>query len=133
MALTIFDSNSYGFRLHVQMDSVPANLPENQTSGPITVGPLHGTMTFEGEKLEGVLEVYCLPNKRRFGAPLLFDFPVQGGRKNDPIIDEYGRIQYEVRKKGTSGCRRAPLSLVKKILVLILRSTSGHSRKDGLL
>lgn len=102
MSNTIFVSKSYGFRLQVQRDSVPANLPENQTAGPIMVGPLHGTMAFEGDKLEGVMEVHCLPSKRRFGAPLLFDFPVQGG-KNDPIIDEYGRIRYEVRDKGISG------------------------------
>lgn len=93
----IFESKKHGFRLHVQAESVPAHPAEEQTSGPITVALLPDTLTLEDEQLEGVLEVHCLPSKRRFDAPLLFDFLVKGGNKDDPIIDQHGRIRYEVK------------------------------------
>lgn len=92
MKHTIFDSKRHGFRLHVQEDSVQ----DEQTSGPIKVQLLEGPMAFEGGELEGVLEVECFPSKRRFDAPLLFDFLVDSGNNNDPIVDDYGRIRYEV-------------------------------------
>lgn len=91
-----FESKEYGFRLGVQRESVPSAPPGEQYSGPITVNPLKDTLEFEGENLEGMLEVHCLPAGRRFDAPLLFDFLVKGGVKDDPIMDQYGRIRYEV-------------------------------------
>ena len=51
----------------------------------------------------GILEVNCLPDERRFDPPLLFDFRVE---KDKPIIDEFGRIRYEVRKPVTAGWGR---------------------------
>ena len=98
MGPTVFDSSERRFRLHVQRDSVPKHLPETHTSGPITVEPLGATEEVDGDSLRGLLEVHCLPDKRRFDPPLLFDFLVDGGDKNNPIIDEFGRIRYEVRK-----------------------------------
>lgn len=92
----MFESDKHAFRLHVQRDSVPVDPPDNQSSGPITVTPLDGSITFEGQKLEGILNVHCLPSKRRFDAPLLFDFLVESGNQDDPIMDQYGRIRYEV-------------------------------------
>lgn len=103
MEHTIFESEEHGFRLQVQGDSVPACSPgEQQDSGPITVAPLRETIGFEGGQLEGVLEVHCLPTGRRFDAPLLFDFLVEAGGKDDPIMDQHGRIRYEV-SEGTFG------------------------------
>lgn len=98
MGLTSFHSKKHGFRLWVQPDSVPMPLSpgHQEVSGPIRVRELVQTVDFEGGKLGGVLEVECLPCGRRFDAPLLLDFLVDGGNKEDPIIDAHGRIQYEV-------------------------------------
>eukprot|EP00903_Cladosiphon_okamuranus_P016594 g15307.t1 len=96
MERTIFESKDHGFRLHVQGDSVPAAPPGEQNSGPITVAPLERDIVFEGGELEGVLEVHCLPTGRRFDAPLLLDFLVEPGDEDDPIMDQHGRIRYEV-------------------------------------
>lgn len=96
----IFKSTKHGFRLHVQRDSVPVDAPNDESSGPITVAPLKDTIKFEDERLKGILEVHCLPAGRRFDAPWLFDFPVNGGSKDDPIVDKYGRIRYEVNSIG---------------------------------
>lgn len=110
MGHTAFESKRYGFRLQVQADSLPAHLSQEVTAGPITVSPLREVMDLDGRRLKGILQVHCLPTKRRFDAPLLFDFPVAGGKKDDPIIDKYGRIRYEVRVKriseGVPRCRR---------------------------
>ena len=89
-----FVSKRHGFRLHVQGGGVP----DKQISGPITVTPLKESFMFEGVKLEGVLEVRCLPAGCQFDRPLLFDFPVEGRSKGCPVIDELGRIGYEVRQ-----------------------------------
>lgn len=107
MGHTTFESKKHGFRLQVQGDSVPpaAHTPGaggEQSSGPITVAPLKETIEFEGGELEGVLEVHCLPTGRRFDAPLLLDFLVEPGDQDDPIMDRYGRIRYEV----SEGCFR---------------------------
>ena len=75
-------------------------MPKDQYSGPITVAPLEASIEFEGARLQGVLEVNCLPDECRFNPPLLFDFRIEGGSTNDPIIDEYGRIGYKVRHGG---------------------------------
>lgn len=105
MEHTIFESKTHGFRLQVQGDSVPALPPDEQNSGPITVTPLNETIEFEGGDLEGVLEVHCLPTKRRFDAPLLFDFLVEAGNKDDPIMDQHGRVRYEVKQRRTVEAR----------------------------
>lgn len=65
-------------------------------SGPIAVSPLNEKIVFEGRHLNGLLAAECHPGGRTFGAPLLFEFLV-GGDKNDPILDKYGRVRYEVR------------------------------------
>eukprot|EP00752_Nemacystus_decipiens_P012608 g11166.t2 len=100
MAQTTFESKRHGFRLHVQEDSVTAHPAGAQNSGPITVAPLKGIIEFEGGKLEGVLEVHCLPAGRRFDAPLMLDFLVEPGDKDDPIMDQHGRVRYEVLTRG---------------------------------
>lgn len=56
-------------------------------------------MEFEDAELEGVLEVECHPSPRRFDRPLLFDFLVDGENTDDPIMDEYGRIRFEVTSR----------------------------------
>eukprot|EP00752_Nemacystus_decipiens_P002384 g2250.t1 len=89
---TTFESEQHGFRLHIQQGSVP----ENQTLGPITVTPLKESFKLYGGNMEAVLEIHCQPAKCRFDPPLLFDLRVEGGNKDDPIIDQYGRIRYEV-------------------------------------
>eukprot|EP00752_Nemacystus_decipiens_P003353 g3101.t1 len=99
MEHTTFESKKHGFRLQVQGESVPPHPVGEQDSGPITVAPLRHTIQFEGGELEGVLEVHCLPSGRRFDAPLLLDFIVEPGEKDDPIMDPYGRIRYEVLTK----------------------------------
>eukprot|EP00903_Cladosiphon_okamuranus_P010680 g10097.t1 len=116
MQRAIFESKLHGFRLHVRADSVS----DGQTSGPITVTPLKGSFEFEGEDLEAILEVHCLAAKSRFDPPLLFDFRIEGGSKDDPIIDQHGRIQYEVLTKDCSSKpwvrdpeRSIPLEIVK--------------------
>ncbi|CAM9294859.1 unnamed protein product [Ectocarpus sp. 6 AP-2014] len=98
MGLTSFHSEKHGLRLWVQPDSVPVPLSpgRQEASGPIRVRDLVQTVDFEGGELQGVLEVECLPCGRRFDAPLLLDFPVDGRNKEDPIIDAHGRIQYEI-------------------------------------
>ncbi|CAB1104964.1 unnamed protein product [Ectocarpus sp. CCAP 1310/34] len=98
MGLKYFHSEKHGLRLWVQPDSVPVPLSpgRQEASGPIRVRDLDQTVDFEGGKLLGVLEVECLPCGRRFDAPLLLDFPVDGRNKEDPIIDAHGRIQYEI-------------------------------------
>ncbi|CAM9496122.1 unnamed protein product, partial [Hapterophycus canaliculatus] len=115
-----FKSEKYGFRVRVQMDSVPAHPLGGQISGPITVSPLKGTMEFEGAKWEGVLKVECLPSGARFVAPLLFDFPVDAGNENDPIIDSHGKVRYEILTKDRRSKRwvrdpegAIPLQIVK--------------------
>lgn len=90
---TIFESHLYGFRLRAQTDSM--RHPE-ETAGPVTVSRLQETIDFEHGTLQGVLQVHCLPAGRRFNAPLLFDFLIEGEDSNHPIIDEYAHIKYEV-------------------------------------
>lgn len=92
-----FESKKHGFRLQVQPLSVPADPPGERNSVRVAVTPLKISIEFEGMKLQGVLEGHCLPNELRFDPPLLLDFLVEGGSKDDPIIDQYGRIRYEVR------------------------------------
>lgn len=87
-----FSSKSYGFRVHVQRESV---LDSKKGFGPIAVSQLRETIWLDGEKLEGVMQVQCLPDGCRYGVPLVFNFPVPGDDKN-PTMDEFGRIQYEV-------------------------------------
>ncbi|CAM9258348.1 unnamed protein product [Ectocarpus sp. 4 AP-2014] len=98
MGLTCFHSEKHGLRLWVQPDSVPVPLSpgRQEASGPIRVRDLVQTVDFEGGELQGVLEVECLPCGRRFDAPLLLDFPVDGRKKEDPVIDAHGRIQFEI-------------------------------------
>ncbi|CAN0402181.1 unnamed protein product [Pylaiella littoralis] len=104
------------FRLHVQEDSVK----NGQTSGPINVHRLDHCVNVECRKLKGVWEVECYPNKHRFDPPLLFDFLVESRDTDNLIIDNYGRIQYEVltKKCGSNLWIRdpegsAPLKIVK--------------------
>lgn len=117
MGHTIFRGETHGFRLHVQDDSVPAHRPMDETSGPVTVELWEEIFRFEGAVLKGVLKVECLPDRRRFEAPLLFDFLVEDGKKADPIIDRQCRNRYEVsigrapsstigisREKGRASC-----------------------------
>ncbi|CAM9294783.1 unnamed protein product [Ectocarpus sp. 6 AP-2014] len=97
MGLTSFHSHKHGFRLWVQPDSVPVRLlQDQQASGPVRVGDLSQTVSLEGGELQGVLEVECLPCERRFDAPLMLDFLVDGDSHGDRIIDSHGRIQYEI-------------------------------------
>lgn len=97
MGLTSFHSEKYGFRLWVQPNSVPVRLLQDQeTSGPVRVGNLSQTVSFEGGELQGILEVECLPCERRFDAPLMLDFLVDGDNHGGVIIDSHGRIHYEV-------------------------------------
>lgn len=100
MGEKVFQPQHHGFRVQVQTDSVPANPSEEQISGPIKVSPLKDTMEFEGANWRGVTKVECLPSGARFVAPLLFDFPVDAGNANDPIVDSYGKVRYEVRASG---------------------------------
>lgn len=94
MGHTIFESRC-PFRLQVQANSVQ----HGQSSGPIKVNRLQGRMKFEDGELEGVLEVECHPSPRRFDHPLLFDFLVDSDNKDDPVMDDYGRIRYEVSRQ----------------------------------
>ncbi|CAM9887690.1 unnamed protein product [Ectocarpus fasciculatus] len=97
MGLTSFHSEKHGFRLWVQPGSVPVGPShDQQTSGPVRVGDLSQTVSIEGGYLQGVLEVECLPSERRFDAPLMLDFLVDGENHGDSIIDPHGRIQYEI-------------------------------------
>ncbi|CAN0402154.1 unnamed protein product [Pylaiella littoralis] len=120
------------FRLHVQEGSVQ----DGQTSGPINVHRLgrcvHNSTPYKvsdrppvspsngSRKPKGVWEVECYPDKHRFDPPLLFDFPVESEGTDNPIIDDYGRIKYEVLTKecGSNSWIRdpegsAPLKIVK--------------------
>lgn len=89
---TIFESSKHGFRLRIQKGSVRGE----ETAGPIAVSTLQEEIELRDRKLQGILQVECLPGGCRFDAPLLFDFQVSGEDTSNPIMDEYGRIQYEV-------------------------------------
>lgn len=96
---TAFESLKYGFRLRIQTGSMRGE----ETAGPITVSTLQDEIELDGSKLQGILEVECLPGGCRFNAPLLFDFPVGGVGVSNSVMDNYGRIRYEV-------CQRRGLS-----------------------
>lgn len=99
---TTFESNRHGVRVHAQRDSI---LDSRKAFGSIKVSKLAETMEFEGKKLQGVLQIQCLPDGSRFGAPLLLDVLVKAGDE-DAIVDECYRSRYEVvyREHGVGGC-----------------------------
>lgn len=90
----IFTSVKHKVRVRVQKDSVAS---QTHTAGPVTLSILNDTIDLEGIPLQGILQVKGLPSGYRFNAPLLFDFPVGGEGMSNDIMDEYGRVHYEVR------------------------------------